>query len=158
LSSTLNRYQLETDFISSRSHRAGLASSTAADHVDHRDDAPDIKLCQIRKGTCFSGEIRGVGPLYIDGEVEGNISIPAGRVTVGQDGRVEADISAKEVIVMGKVRGDILASDRVDIRAESSVIGNIAAVHISIEDGAFLKGGIAVRLPQAKPESNAPRS
>ena len=144
MSAALNPYQLEA------------TSSTAADQTNARSDTPAVELCQIRKGTCFCGEIRGAGPLYIDGKVEGCINLPAGCVTVGQNGWVEADISAREIMVMGKVFGNILASDRVDIRAEGSIIGNVIAVRISIEDGAFLKGGIDVRLSQANSEAKAP--
>lgn len=80
MSAALNPYQLEATFFSSRPQLADLVSSTAADQTNARSDAPAVELCQIRKGTCFSGEIRGAGPLYIDGKVEGGINLPAGCV------------------------------------------------------------------------------
>ncbi|MFZ0337622.1 MAG: polymer-forming cytoskeletal protein, partial [Terracidiphilus sp.] len=89
--------------------------------------------------------------LYIDGKVEGSISLPGNRVTIGRNGTVGANVTAREVVVMGKVRGNVSASDRVDIRAEGALSGDVAAARISIEDGAFFKGGIDIRKADAKP-------
>ena len=69
--------------------------------------------------------------------------------TVMRDGR-EQKISAREIVVLGKIRGNVMATDRVDIRAEGSLSGDVAAARISIEDGAFFKGGIDIRKPDAK--------
>jgi len=71
--------------------------------------------------------------------------MPESRVTIGRNGKVDASIQAREVVVMGKVNGNIECSDRVDIRAEGTVAGDISTVRISVEDGAALKGGIQVR-------------
>jgi cytoskeletal protein CcmA (bactofilin family) len=68
-------------------------------------------------------------------------------VTVGRNGSVSANISAREVVVLGKVKGNLSASDRVDIRSEGSLTGDVVAQRISIEDGAFFKGGIDIRKP-----------
>jgi cytoskeletal protein CcmA (bactofilin family) len=104
----------------------------------------------IGKGLFIKGEITGSESLFIDGKVEGSISIPGNRVTVGRNGQVAANISAREIVVLGKVRGNVSATDRVDIRAEGSLSGDVAAARISIEDGAFFKGGIDIRKPDAK--------
>ncbi len=82
--------------------------------------------------------------------MEGAISLPGNRVTVGRNGQVGANVTAREVVVLGKIRGNVSASDRVDIRAEGSLSGDVAAARISIEDGAFFKGGIDIRKPDAK--------
>jgi len=71
--------------------------------------------------------------------VEGTINLPGNRVTVGRNGQVAANILAREVVVLGKVRGNVTASDRVDIRSEGSLTGDVAAARISIEDGAYFK-------------------
>jgi cytoskeletal protein CcmA (bactofilin family) len=105
----------------------------------------------IAKGLVLHGEITGAESLFVDGRVEGSISLPGNRVTVGQNGQVNASISAREIVVMGKVRGNVSASDRVDIRAEGAVTGDLTAARISIEDGAFFKGGIDIRKPDGKP-------
>ena len=93
------------------------------------------------------GELTGSESLYIDGKVEGAINLPGNRVTVGRNGQVAANIVAREIVVLGKVRGNCQASDRVDIRSEGSLTGDVIAARISIEDGAFFKGGIDIRKP-----------
>ena len=105
----------------------------------------------ISKGLSIKGEITGTESLFIDGKVEGSINIPGNRVTVGKNGVVSASISAREIVVLGKLKGNVNATDRVDIRAEGALTGDVAAARISIEDGAFFKGGIDIRKPDAKP-------
>lgn len=101
----------------------------------------------IGKSLVVKGELTGSESLYIDGKVEGAINLPGNRVTVGRNGQVAANIVAREVVVLGKVRGNCQASDRVDIRSEGSLTGDVIAARISIEDGAFFKGGIDIRKP-----------
>jgi cytoskeletal protein CcmA (bactofilin family) len=101
----------------------------------------------IGKSLIIKGEVTGSESLYIDGKVEGSINLPGNRVTVGRNGQVTANISAREIVVLGKVRGNVNASDRVDIRSEGSLSGDVIAQRISIEDGAFFKGGIDIRKP-----------
>jgi cytoskeletal protein CcmA (bactofilin family) len=105
----------------------------------------------IGKGLLVKGEITGSESLFIDGKVEGSINLPGNRVTVGRNGMVAASINAREIVVLGKVRGNVSATDRVDIRAEGALTGDVSAARISIEDGAFFKGGIDIRKPEAKP-------
>jgi cytoskeletal protein CcmA (bactofilin family) len=116
----------------------------------------------IGKSLVVKGEVTGSESLYIDGKVDGTINLPGNRVTVGRNGQVSANISAREVVVLGKVKGNINASDRVDIRSEGALTGDVIAQRISIEDGAFFKGGIDIRKPgqekttaEAKPNSVA---
>ena len=104
----------------------------------------------IGKGLILQGDITGSESLFIDGKVEGSISLPGNRVTVGRNGFVEATISAREIVVMGKIRGNVTATDRVYIRAEGGLTGDVIAARVSIEDGAFFKGGIEVRKAEAK--------
>jgi cytoskeletal protein CcmA (bactofilin family) len=101
----------------------------------------------IGKSLVIKGEVTGSESLYIDGKVEGSINLSGNRVTVGRNGPVAANISAREIVVLGKVRGNVTASDRVDIRSEGSLTGDVTAQRISIEDGAFFKGGIDIRKP-----------
>ena len=106
----------------------------------------------IGKGLFIKGEITGSESLYIDGKVEGTINLPGNRLTVGRNGQVNAAVTAREIVVLGKVKGNVSATDRVDIRAEGSLTGDVSAARISIEDGAFFKGGIDIRKPEgAKP-------
>ncbi|MGO9086083.1 MAG: bactofilin family protein [Terriglobales bacterium] len=107
----------------------------------------------IGKSLVIKGEVTGSESLYIDGRVEGSINLSGNRVTIGRNGVVAANINAREIVVLGKVRGNLTASDRVDIRSDGSLTGDVIAARISIEDGAFFKGGIDIRKsgqPQQK--------
>jgi cytoskeletal protein CcmA (bactofilin family) len=99
----------------------------------------------IGKSLVIKGEVTGSESLYIDGRVEGSINLAGNRVTIGRNGVVAANINAREIVVLGKVRGNLTASDRVDIRSDGSLTGDVIAARISIEDGAFFKGGIDIR-------------
>jgi cytoskeletal protein CcmA (bactofilin family) len=109
-----------------------------------------IEQATIGRSLVIKGEISGAEALYIDGRIEGKITLTDNRVTIGRNGVVQADITAREVVVMGKVTGNIECTDRVDIRSEGLVNGNVLTERISVEDGAVLKGGIEVRSGQQK--------
>src|SRR5579871_6810675 len=125
----------------------------------------------IGKSLVIKGEVTGSESLYIDGRVEGSINLAGNRVKVGRNGVVSANINAREIVVLGKVRGNLTASDRVDIRSDGSLTGDVVAARISIEDGAFFKGGIDIRkagqkvngeevkaVPASAPETVAARA
>jgi cytoskeletal protein CcmA (bactofilin family) len=116
---------------------------------------PTGEQATIGKSLIVKGELSGSESLYIDGKVEGAINLPGNRVTVGRNGQVAANIVAREVVVLGKVRGNCQASDRVDIRSEGSLTGDVIAARISIEDGAFFKGGIDIRKPGSEAKGAA---
>jgi cytoskeletal protein CcmA (bactofilin family) len=99
----------------------------------------------IGKSLVVKGEVTGSEPLYIDGRVEGSISLAGNRVTIGRNGVVAADINAGEIVVLGEVRGNLVSSDHVEIRSEGSLTGDVVAQRISIEDGAFFNGSIDIR-------------
>jgi cytoskeletal protein CcmA (bactofilin family) len=109
--------------------------------------APSTDQATIGKSLVIKGEVSGSESLYVDGKIEGAINLPGNRVTIGRNGQVAANIMAREIVVLGKVRGNCQASDRVDIRSEGSLTGDVIAARISIEDGAFFKGGIDIRKP-----------
>ena len=112
----------------------------------------------IGKSLVIKGEVTGSESLYIDGRVEGSISLAGNRVTIGRNGVVAANINAREIVVLGKVRGNLTASDRVDIRSDGSLTGDVVAARISIEDGAYFKGGIDIRKggqPTQQPQPKA---
>jgi cytoskeletal protein CcmA (bactofilin family) len=109
-----------------------------------------IEQATIGRSLVIKGEISGAEALYVDGRIEGKISLPGHRVTIGRNGTVQANITAREVVIMGKVNGNIECGDRVDIRSEGSVTGDVSTVRISVEDGAILKGGIEVRSGESR--------
>ena len=112
----------------------------------------------IGKSLVVKGEVTGSESLFIDGKIEGSITLPGNRVTVGRNGNVSANVSAREIVVLGKVRGNVTASDRVDIRSEGSLIGDVSAQRISIEDGAYFKGGIDIRKPNGSEKASTAAS
>ena len=109
----------------------------------------------IGRSIVIKGEVSGAETLYVDGRIEGTINMPESRVTVGRNGVIIATVSAKEVVVMGKIEGDLIVGDRVDIRSDGSVTGDIHAQRLTIEEGAFLKGGIDL-AKSGKGEKHAP--
>jgi cytoskeletal protein CcmA (bactofilin family) len=120
-------------------------SGLAAPRPATATSASTADQATIGKSLVIKGEVTGSESLYIDGRVEGSINLSGNRVTVGRNGVVAANINAREIVVLGKVRGNLTASDRVDIRSDGSLTGDVVAARISIEDGAFFKGGIDIR-------------
>ena len=104
----------------------------------------------IGKGLVIRGEITGTDSLLIEGRVEGNIRLDGNRVTVGLSGEAIANITAREVVILGKVHGNIVTTDRLVVHAEGSVVGDLSAPIVNIEEGAFFKGGIEIRKPNSK--------
>ena len=95
------------------------------------------------------GEIHSQEDLIIEGQVEGSIDVPEHRLTVGATGRVEVNtIKAREVVVIGSLKGSIDATDKVLIRKDAQLVGDVQTAGIVIEDGAFFKGGIDIRRPK----------
>ena len=105
-------------------------------------------VAHIGKSVLVKGELSGSEDLYLDGEVEGAIELSGHNLTVGPNGHVRANINAKEVIVQGKVDGNITGTDRVELRKSAVLVGDIFTQRIVIEDGAYFKGGIDIRKDQ----------
>jgi cytoskeletal protein CcmA (bactofilin family) len=95
------------------------------------------------------GEITSDEDLQIDGKVEGNISLRGHRLTVGRTAQLNSEINAREVIVYGNASGNLRARDRVEIKKDGQVIGDITTTRISIEDGAYFKGHIEIERAQS---------
>jgi cytoskeletal protein CcmA (bactofilin family) len=105
------------------------------------------EVAHIGKSVLVKGELSGSEDLYLDGEVEGSIELRGHNLTVGPHGRVRAHIRAKEVMVHGKVDGNINA-DRVELKKSAIHVGNIVTQRVIIEEGAFFKGSIDVQREQ----------
>ena len=103
----------------------------------------------IRKTLFIKGEITGSESVHIEGKVEGSITLPGDRVTVGRNGRVSANIAAQDIVVLGEVLGSCNASDHLDIRRDGSLYGDIVVSRISVEEGAYLTGSIDIRREPA---------
>jgi cytoskeletal protein CcmA (bactofilin family) len=131
-------------FQSSDSPKSNTPAHNANAYTSSTVSIP-VEQATIGRTLVFKGEISGSESLYIDGCVEGKINLPQSRVTIGRNGKAAANIQALEVVVMGTVTGNIDCGDRVEIRSEGSVAGDISTVRISVEDGASIKGGIHVK-------------
>jgi cytoskeletal protein CcmA (bactofilin family) len=111
-----------------------------------------LEQATIGRSVVIKGEVSGAESLYIDGRIEGTVNFADSRVTIGRNGVVVANISAKEVVIMGAVTGNIQCTDRLDIRSEGSLAGDVVTPRICVEDGAVLKGAIEVRAAQQQNE------
>jgi cytoskeletal protein CcmA (bactofilin family) len=105
----------------------------------------------IGKAVRIVGQIFTKEDLYVDGDVEGTLESQDNKVTVGPNGRVQASIKAREVVILGQVQGNVEATDKVDIRKDAKLVGDITTSRISIEDGALFKGSIDIKKPEVKP-------
>ena len=112
-------------------------------------------VAHIGKSVVIRGELSGSEDLYIDGQVEGTIELREHHLTVGPNGRVQADVNAKEVVIQGSVKGNVRAIDRVEIRKSGSLAGDLVAARVVIEDGAFFKGSIDIQKG-GEPHAKAP--
>jgi cytoskeletal protein CcmA (bactofilin family) len=90
------------------------------------------------------GEITGNEDLAIDGSVEGLVHLEDRKLTVGASAKLTADIIAREVVVYGNVKGNLRARDRIEIKKDGSVVGDLTTARIMIEDGAYFKGSIEI--------------
>ncbi len=113
-----------------------------------------IEQATIGRTLVIKGEVSGSESLYIDGRIEGTLSFKDHRVTVGRNGVVQANIAAREVVIMGKVTGNVECSDRVDIRSEGTLTGDVVSARISVEDGAMLRGSVQLTPAEQKREKS----
>ena len=113
-----------------------------------------IEQATIGRTLVIKGEVSGSESLYIDGRIEGTLSFKDHRLTVGRNGVVQANIAAREVVIMGKVTGNVECSDRVDIRSEGTLTGDVVSQRISVEDGAMLRGSVQLTPAEQKREKS----
>ena len=121
-------------------------NSTPSPAAPVRSSAPAAKsLATLGPGLTIKGQISGDEDLQVEGKIEGPISLKGQRLTIGSTGEIVSDVHAREVIVYGKVRGNLFAEDRVEVKKDGSVVGNITGGRVLIEDGAYLKGQIEIQ-------------
>jgi cytoskeletal protein CcmA (bactofilin family) len=119
----------------------------------NRIDRSDV--AHIGKSVVIKGELSGSEDLHIDGEVEGNIDLKEHVLTIGPHARVRANVSAREIVVHGKVEGNLNGTERVELKRSAVHVGDISTQRIVIEDGAYLKGAIDIRKDAAKSAQTA---
>ena len=113
-------------------------------------------VAHIGKSVLIKGELSGSEDLFLDGEVEGSIELKDHSLTIGPHGRVRANVNARDIVVHGKVDGNLTGSERVELKRSAVVVGDISTQRIVVEEGAFFKGAIDIRKenkPAAKVEA-----
>jgi cytoskeletal protein CcmA (bactofilin family) len=108
---------------------------------------------QVGKSLHLKGEITGSEDLFIDGEVEGTVELKDNNLTIGPNGNVHADVQARSITVLGRLRGNVRAGDKVEIRKTGSLEGDLATARIIIEDGAVFRGSIDI-VQAGRPEAD----
>ena len=135
--------------------RDGIPISTMPSRAADADSSRAVS--GVGKSVVIKGEIYSREDLMIDGEVEGTINLPDHRLTIGPGGKVQAGVNAREIIVRGAVNGKLDAAERIEIRKDANVTGDVAAPRVAIEDGAYLKGRVDVsREEPAKSSEQRP--
>jgi cytoskeletal protein CcmA (bactofilin family) len=110
----------------------------------------------IGKSVVIRGEVSGNEDLYIDGDVEGTVTLHESRLTIGPNARVRADISVRDVVILGHLTGNVQASGRVDLRQSALVTGDILAGRLSIEESAVLTGRVELKVNADVPKASSP--
>jgi cytoskeletal protein CcmA (bactofilin family) len=116
---------------------------------------PSRSAATVGKSTRVKGEIYSDEELFMDGEIDGTLEV-RNRLTIGPNGKVKANVKAKELVVRGSIQGNVEAEDRIAIMNGASIVGDVKTAGIVIEDGAYFKGGIDILRPDAKKPETAP--
>jgi len=113
----------------------------------------------IGKAVKVVGQIYSKEDLYVDGEIEGTVELLEHKLTIGPNGVVRAAVKAREVVVLGTIHGNVDAHDKIEIRKDAKLVGDIHTARIIIEDGAYFKGSIDIVKPEpAKPAAKPPQA
>jgi cytoskeletal protein CcmA (bactofilin family) len=119
-----------------------------------------VNSATIGKAVKIIGQIHSKEDLYVDGDVEGTVEAPDNRLTIGPNGSVHATVKAREVVVLGSIQGNVEAAERIEIKKEAKLVGDIRTARIVIEDGAYFKGSIDIVKPEpakvSMPKAQAP--
>ncbi|MGZ4866252.1 MAG: bactofilin family protein [Candidatus Angelobacter sp.] len=137
---------------------AVAAPSIPAPHKEtpKASDPHRADVGHIGKSVQIKGELTGSEDLYLDGSIEGTIDLRDHSLIIGPNGKIKADITARDLVVHGKVEGNVTATGRVELRKSCTLIGDVSTQRIVIEDGAFFKGAIDIREKDARPEVRKP--
>ena len=110
---------------------------------------------RIGKTIVICGEVKGKEDLIVDGRVEGTVSMAENRLTIGPNADVAADLAARDVLVLGRVKGNIVASGRVELRSGCNLEGDIRALRLAVEDNAIFCGKVDLTQSVAKGHDDA---
>jgi cytoskeletal protein CcmA (bactofilin family) len=115
---------------------------------------------RIGKTVVICGEVKGSEDLIVDGRVEGTVSLSESRLTIGPNANVAADLTAKDILILGQVQGNLVASGRVELRAGCQVEGDIRALRLAVEDNAVFRGKVDLTqaVSRGSDAATAPRA
>lgn len=143
-----------------RDQATPATSQSTAGLMQERPTAPATpspqKHSAVGKTMRLIGDIYSEEELHLDGEVEGSVDV-RNRLTIGPNGKITANVKARELVVKGSIKGNVEADDRIAIMTGASIVGDVKTAGIVIEDGAYFKGGIDILCPPTKspePASN----
>ena len=119
---------------------------------------PQQNPASIGKSITIKGEITGSEALHIEGRVEGIIRCNGAYLNIGPEASVQAKVEAREIVVRGSVIGNVSVTERIDIRSGGSLVGDVVAHSVSIEEGAYFKGSIDMRRPDQARRQEMPSS
>lgn len=105
----------------------------------------------VGKAVVVKGEIHSREDLYIDGEIQGTVELVESKLTIGPNGRIQASVRAREVVVFGNVQGNVEAIEKMDIRKDARLVGDIRTGSIAVEEGAYFKGSVDIVKAEPKP-------
>ncbi len=127
-------------------------SASVSRPVGRFEPEPRGGPASIGKAVKISGQIFSREDLYVDGDLEGTVEALEHKLTIGPNGTVKATIKAREVVALGTIQGNVEAADKIEIRKDAKLVGDIRTARIIIEDGAYFKGSIDIVKPEpAKP-------
>src|ERR1700693_804157 len=129
-----------------------MSTAPAASHHVSDSRGPAI----IGKSVMIKGQIFSREDLTIDGEIDGSVELQEHRLTVGPHGKLQAGVKAREIVVLGTIHGNVEASDKIDIRKDAKLVGDIKTARIVIEDGAYFKGSIDIARPEISQPAAVP--
>ena len=114
-------------------------------------------MASIGKAVKIVGQIFSKEDLYVDGDLEGTVELLEHKLTVGPNGNIHAGVKAREVVALGTIQGNVEAADKIEIRKDARLVGDIRTARIIIEDGAYFKGSIDIIKPEPRPAAKPPQ-
>lgn len=133
-----------------------VAPAVEPSHASARPTVLNKDMVNIGKSVIIKGELSGSEDLTIEGQVEGKIELRQNVLTIGPNGKIKAQVFAKSVVVLGEVTGNITASEKVDIRDNGAVDGDITSPRVAIAEGAHFRGSIDMQKAGAPKPAGAP--
>ena len=137
--------------------KEGIPMSTLPNRIPEPHHDIPRSTAVLGKSVIVKGQIISREDLTIDGEVEGTVELQEHRLTIGPNGRVSASVKARELVVLGTIHGNVETTDKIEIRKDAKLVGDIRTARIVIEDGAYFKGNIDIVRAEAPRAAAGPK-